>query len=78
MKLRNYVIGLLSVLGVLLSPTPAYTAGPTQELEIILDASGSMWAQIKGEPKISIAKRVLIDLVDSLKDRRDLALGIRV
>lgn len=78
MKLRNLAIGLLSILCILLSWTPAYAAGPTQDLEIILDASGSMWGQIKGEPKIGIAKRVLIDLVDSLKDRKDLALGIRV
>jgi Ca-activated chloride channel family protein len=78
MKFQNYVIGVLSTLCIFLSLTPAYAAGPTQDLEIILDASGSMWAQIKGEAKISIAKRVLVDLVNSLKDRKDLALGIRV
>jgi Ca-activated chloride channel family protein len=78
MKLLSYVIGVLSALCIFLSLTPAYAAGPTQDLEIILDASGSMWGQIKGEPKIGIAKRVLIDLVDSLKERKDLAIGIRV
>lgn len=50
----------------------------TQDIEIILDASGSMRAMIGKETKIAIAKRVLIDLVESLKDRTDLALAVRV
>ena len=32
---------------------------------IILDASGSMWGQIDGEAKISIARRVLSDVLDT-------------
>ncbi len=31
----------------------------------VLDASGSMWGQIDGEPKIEIARRVMGDLVDA-------------
>jgi Ca-activated chloride channel homolog len=33
---------------------------------IILDASGSMWGQISGKPKIQIAKEVMNDLIDKL------------
>jgi len=50
----------------------------TQDIEIILDASGSMMARIGKQTKIDIAKKVLIDLVESLKDRSDLALAVRV
>ena len=32
----------------------------------VLDASGSMWGQIDGEPKIDIARRVLADLMSEL------------
>lgn len=49
----------------------------TQDIEIILDASGSMQAMIGKQTKIAIAKKVLIDLVESLKDRTDLALAVR-
>jgi len=55
-----------------------YGAEPSQDLEIILDASGSMWAKIGTEPKIAIAKKVLTELVDGLKTRDDLALAVRV
>ncbi len=34
----------------------------------ILDASGSMWGQIEGKPKISIAKEVMAKLVPELPD----------
>lgn len=35
----------------------------SQDVMMILDASGSMWGQINGEPKISIAKTVVSDLL---------------
>lgn len=35
----------------------------SQDVMMVLDASGSMWGQISGEPKISIAKTVLNDLL---------------
>ncbi|MEM9233933.1 MAG: VWA domain-containing protein, partial [Pseudomonadota bacterium] len=41
---------------------------------IILDASGSMWGQIEGEAKISIAKSVMADLLDDLPGEQRLGL----
>ncbi len=41
---------------------------------IVLDASGSMWGQIDGEAKISIARRVLKDVLGG--SDADLALGL--
>lgn len=37
----------------------------TGKAMIVLDASGSMWGQIEGEAKISIAKRVLSDVLSA-------------
>ena len=37
-----------------------------QNVIVILDASGSMWGQINGKPKIQIAKGVMKDLIDKL------------
>ena len=37
-----------------------------KSMVLILDASGSMWGQIKGKPKIQIAKEVMADLIDRL------------
>lgn len=41
---------------------------------IVLDASGSMWGQIEGEAKISIAKTVLGDLLNDLPAEQRLGL----
>ena len=56
--------GLLLFLVLLLTPLPSFAAS-TNTL-FILDASGSMWGQIKGTPKISIAKEVMAKLVPEL------------
>jgi len=44
------------------------------EIILILDASGSMWGQIDGENKISIAKKVLKNLVDELPENAEVGL----
>lgn len=76
--MKKMISILLAVASVALFAATASAAEPTQDLEIMLDASGSMWGQIKGEPKITIAKNVLTQLVDGLKTRQDLALAVRV
>ncbi len=45
-------------------------------VEIVFDASGSMWGQMEGRSKISVAKEILSDALDALPD--DLELGLRV
>lgn len=76
-------ICLLAIAGLVLSPhadaaqSSAQTtaakssssggSGPATVM-FILDASGSMWGQIDGKAKITIAKGVLSDLVDAIPD----------
>lgn len=47
-----------------------------RSVEIVFDASGSMWGQIGGTAKITIAKEILSDALDWLP--RDLSLALRV
>jgi Mg-chelatase subunit ChlD len=43
-------------------------------VEIVVDASRSMWGRMDGEPKMVVAKEILQDVSDSLPDDLDLAL----
>jgi Mg-chelatase subunit ChlD len=45
-------------------------------IELVFDASNSMWGRMQGEPKISVAKRILADALGWLPG--DLALSLRV
>ncbi|NNG01074.1 MAG: VWA domain-containing protein [Desulfobacteraceae bacterium] len=53
----------------------AQKMGPGR-MVLVLDASGSMWGRIRGQPKISIARRVLSDLIDRLPG--DMKVGLTV
>lgn len=61
-----FVSGLLISLG----------AGAATRVEIILDASGSMWGQAGGEAKITAAKRVVHDWLANVKLPADTQLGL--
>jgi len=50
------------------------SAGKSSNTLFILDASGSMWGQIKGKPKITIAKEVMAKLVPELPDNARIGL----
>lgn len=43
---------------------------------LVLDASGSMWGQIDGTAKITIAQSVIGDLLDTLTDTQELGLTV--
>jgi hypothetical protein len=47
-----------------------------KSVEIIMDASNSMWGQIAGEAKITIARKVLTQIIDGLPDAMNV--GLRV
>lgn len=47
-----------------------------KSVEIIMDASNSMWGQIAGEAKITIARRVLAETIGGLPDT--MSVGLRV
>jgi hypothetical protein len=53
--------------------SPGYA---TQNVELILDASRSMWGQIKGRSKISIASEVLGKIIQELPEKMNV--GLRV
>jgi len=48
----------------------------TKNVEIILDASNSMWGQIAGEAKISLAKDVLEQIIKGLPDEMNVGLRL--
>ncbi len=76
MRLAQQIRTHLAVLGIIL--TGALTAPAMAQSEktiLVLDASGSMWGQIEGEAKITIAKRVIGDLLDTLPAEQALGLS---
>ncbi len=69
-------IASLVIASALVSPAwsqKAPSAAPASAL-IVFDASGSMWGQIKGKPKIEIARDVVRDLVRDLPSDTELGL----
>lgn len=66
-------VTLLLVLLWALPPARAQQA-PSNDLLLILDASGSMWGRAEGEEKIVIARRVLKDLASRLADDSEVGL----
>ena len=56
---------LLATLLLLLTVIPAQAS---QNLLFVMDASGSMWGRIDGQPKIAVAREVMSDLVGQLPD----------
>ena len=63
---------VLAVVSLLLAGTlvaqPAPQAAEPGALLVVLDASGSMWGRLDGEPKIIVARRVLAELAADLAD----------
>ena len=47
-----------------------------QNVELILDASNSMWGQIQGKAKITIAKEVLEQIINGLPDEMNVGLRL--
>lgn len=54
------------------------TNTPVTQIDLIFDASGSMWGQIDGKCKIEIARKALNDLLDEFKTKKNIYLGLRV
>ena len=47
-----------------------------KNVELILDASNSMWGQIQGKAKITIAKEVLVQIINGLPDEMNVGLRL--
>ncbi len=67
------LISIISIVFVALG-APAASAQDGGDSILVMDASGSMWGQINGEAKITIAKQVLGDLLNDLPAERRLGL----
>lgn len=67
-KLKKLVLGAVAALGL------AFPAIAAERAIIVLDGSGSMWAQIDGKARITIARETLDSVLSSLPD--DLELGL--
>lgn len=76
--MRSFRLITAVLAAVLLSALPAPAQETTQDLEIILDGSGSMAGKIGGRTKMEIAKQSLLKLTRELAPRKDLALALRV
>jgi len=50
----------------------------TTHIELILDASGSMWAKLGSSTRIEVAKDALGKIIDDLSERKGIAVGLRV
>ncbi|MDZ7810016.1 MAG: hypothetical protein U5L11_07415 [Arhodomonas sp.] len=66
---------LLLALVMTAAPVSGQSAG-TGKTVLVLDASGSMWGQIEGEAKISIAREVINGLLDDLPEGQELGLTV--
>ncbi len=68
------IFSVFSAVIFMIASLPAAAQDGGGDSILVLDASGSMWGQIEGEAKITIAKRVLGDLLNDLPSERRLGL----
>lgn len=74
MRLMRFLMVLVCFL--VLVPVPSVAQMPAVgKVMIVLDASGSMWGEIGGEPKIVIARRVIHDLLRDWDPRIEIGLA---
>jgi Ca-activated chloride channel family protein len=69
--MRNYWLGLAVAAAMAISTIGALAADRTI---IVLDASGSMWGQIEGKPKLEIARETLRAVLPTIPADRELGL----
>lgn len=72
--LASALFAFVVLLSPALSKTQESAPSPPASALIIFDASGSMWGQIKGRPKIEIAREVVRNLVQTLPAETELGL----
>ncbi len=74
MRASRIIAGLFAACLATLTTSPA--AAQSERAILVLDASGSMWGQIDGEAKITIAQRVIGDLLDTLPADQEIGLTL--
>ena len=69
-----FMIGMLAAGPAALAESAS--SAPTARVMIVLDASGSMWGQIDGKPKIAIARDVIRGILNGWDPKMDLGLTV--
>jgi Ca-activated chloride channel family protein len=69
---------IASILLILLVAANGYAQPPKTRILFVLDASGSMYAKMGKDNRITVAKRMLSRMVDSLQYQEDLEIALRV
>ncbi len=69
---------IASILLILLVAANGYAQPPKTRILFVLDASGSMYAKMDKDNRITVAKRMLSRMVDSLQYQEDLEIALRV
>jgi hypothetical protein len=85
-RMYRFIVVFLPLLGVLLNPWPAIAQRtlvqekPKTYVEVILDASGSMYGKVDGRLKIDIAREVIESIISEVfvTERDDLEFALRV
>jgi Ca-activated chloride channel family protein len=72
------MIRKLGVLLLIIVAGTAWSQTPETRILFLLDGSGSMYAKMGVDNRITVAKRLLTRLVDSLEDNRNIQLALRV
>ncbi|MCD4654804.1 VWA domain-containing protein [bacterium] len=65
---------LLLVISLINISVPGTVSGSSGDIIVVLDASGSMWGQVDGKAKITIAKEVLNDVLDQWNPEQNVGL----
>ncbi len=68
------VVGLLLIAVVMAVHAAAQEAPEKSSIVLILDGSGSMWGQVEGKAKITIAKETMASIVESMPDTAQVGL----
>ncbi len=69
---------IIVILVILLMSMTIHANNSDQQIALIFDASGSMWGQIQGVSKIKIAKKAMKNLVNDLKQQKNIQLSLRI
>ena len=73
-RYKPLLVCLCLVIALILAWSPAPASAAKPGLLLILDCSGSMWGRVDNQPKISIAKSVLLELVSQVPEQVELGL----
>ena len=71
---RRAIRASLIAVGIAGLASSPHAIAEEQDVILVLDGSGSMWGQIEGEPKISIARQVVGQVMDDLPENQRLGL----